>query len=86
MKKIIGIIQPFMAIQQIYVYEDGNKLDAAAVELNKVKNVVLAIAEKFEITDIDLKGPSKFLEGIKADILKEELAKYGANKININII
>ena len=40
MKKIIGIIQPFVATQQIYVYEDGNKLDAAAVELNKVKNVV----------------------------------------------
>ena len=86
MKKIIGIIQPFVATQQIYVYEDGNKLDAAAVELNKVKNVVLAIPQKLDITDIDFKAPSKFLEAIKLDILKEELAKYGANKININII
>lgn len=86
MKKIIGIIQPFVATQQIYVYEDGNKLDAATVGLDKLEYVILAVAERFEITDIDLKGPSKFLEGIKADILKEELAKYGANKLEINII
>lgn len=86
MKKIISIIQPFAFAQQVYVYEDGNKLDAATVGLDKLEYVILAIAERFEITDIDLKGPSKFLEGIKADILKEELAKYGANKLEINII
>ena len=86
MKKIISIIQPFAFAQQIYVYEDGNKLDAATVGLDKLEYVILTIAEKFEITDIDLKGPSKFLEGIKTNILKEELAKYGANKLEINII
>ena len=86
MKKIISIIQPFAFAQQVYVYEDGNKLDMATVGLDKLEYVILAIAERFEITDIDLKGPSKFLEGIKADILKEELAKYGANKLKVNII
>lgn len=86
MKKIISIIEPFAFTQQIYVYEDGNKLDAAVVELDKLKNVIFAIAERFDITDIDLKGSSKFLEGIKTDILKEELAKYGVNKLKINII
>lgn len=86
MKKIVSIIQPFAFAQQVYVYEDGNKLDAATVGLDKLEYVILAIAERFEITDIDLKGPSKFLEGIKTNILKEELVKYGANKLEINII
>ena len=86
MKKIVSIIKPFTINQNIFVYEDGNKIDAISVPLNDIQNILVNTANKYEITEVELIGSKKYLNGIVKKVQEEEITQYKKNKINIKII
>lgn len=86
MKKIVSVIRPFTIEQNIFVYEDGNKIDAISVQLNDIQNILVNTANKYEITEVELIGSKKYLNEIVKKVQEEEMTQYKENKINIKII
>ena len=86
MKKIVSVIKPFIINQNVFVYEDGNKIDALSVPLDDIQNILINTAIKYEVHDIELIGSKKYLNGIINKVQEEEIKQYNANKLNIKII
>ena len=86
MKKIVSIIKPFTINQNIFVYEDGNKIDVISVPLNDIQDILINTAEKYDATDIELIGSKKYINGIVNKIRETEINQYNENKLNIKII
>lgn len=86
MKKIVSVIKPFVINQNVFVYEDGNKIDVLSVPLDNIQNILINTAIKYEINDIELVGSKKYLNGIINKVKEEEIKQYNANKLNIKII
>lgn len=86
MKKIVSVIKPFIINQNVFVYEDGNKIDVLSVPLNDIQNILVNTATQYEVTDIELIGSKKYLNGIVNKIKETEMSQYNEHKLNINII
>lgn len=86
MKKIVSVIKPFVINQNVFVYEDGNKIDVISVPLDNIQDILINTATKYEITDIELIGSKKYLNGIVNKIKETEISQYNEHKLNINII
>lgn len=86
MKKIVSVIKPFVVNQNVFVYEDGNKIDVLSVPLNDIQNILVNTATQYEVTDIELIGSKKYLNGIANKIKETEMSQYNEHKLNINII
>ena len=86
MKKIVSVIKPFIMNQNVFVYEDGNKVDVLSVPLNDIQDILVETATKYEVTDIELIGSKKYLNGIVNKIKETEMSQYNEHKLNINII
>ena len=86
MKKIVSVITPFVINQNVFVYEDGNKIDVLSVPLNDIQNILVNTATQYEVTDIELIGSKKYLNGIVNKIKETEISQYNEHKLNINII
>ena len=86
MKKIVSVIKPFVVNQNVFVYEDGNKIDVLSVPLNDIQNILVNTAIQYEVTDIELIGSKKYLNGIVNKIKETEMSQYNEHKLNINII
>lgn len=86
MKKIVSVIKPFVINQNVFVYEDGNKIDVLSVPLNDIQNILVNTAIQYEVTDIELIGSKKYLNGIVNKIKETEMSQYNEHKLNINII
>ena len=86
MKKIVSVIKPFVVNQNVFVYEDGNKIDVVSTPLNDIQSILINTATKYEVTDIELIGSKKYLNGIKNKIEEEEMTQYNEHKLNIKII
>ena len=86
MKKIVSVIKPFVVNQNVFVYEDGNKIDVLSVPLNDIQNILVNTATQYEVTDIELIGSKKYLNGIVNKVKETEISQYNKHKLNINII
>lgn len=86
MKKIVSVIKPFIVNQNVFVYEDGNKIDVVSVPLNDIQNILVNTATQYEVTNIELIGSKKYLNGIVNKIKETEISQYNEHKLNINII
>ena len=53
-KKIIGLLQPFDLKQNIYVYEDGNKIEIIETKVDNFTSEMLQLINKYKIEDIEL--------------------------------
>lgn len=85
-RKIIGILRPFDLDQNLFVYEDSNKIDAVKTTIENLNESLFALVEKYNIKQIDLTGPHQFLRGIKKDFKEKEFEKYSIDNIEINLI
>jgi hypothetical protein len=85
-RKIIGIIRPFIAKQNLYVYEDGNKIDSASPKLEDINKTIFSFIDKYDVQQLDLVGPKQYNRGLAKQFQEEELAKFSENKIHINLI
>ena len=86
MKKIVSVIKPFVVNQNVFVYEDGNKIDVLSVPLNDIQNILVNTATQYEVTDIELIGSKKYLNGIVNKIKETEMSQYNEHKLNITIV
>ena len=86
MKKIVAVLRPFDLQQNVYVYENGNKIDAQSIEMTKLNECIVELADKYNIKDISLLGPKAYSKGIKKQIEKEQLTKYNNKELNIEYI
>ncbi len=86
MKKILSVIKPFILEQNIFVYEDGNKIDVVSCNINELPNNILQLANQYELNNIELAGPTSYLKGIKKQIQELELTTYETNNLEIKII
>ena len=86
MKKIIGILRPFELVQNFYVYEDGNKIDFAEINVDDINNTILRFSEEYEIYNVELTGPKKYAQGIKKQLEEAEMSKYSENKLKIDLV
>ena len=86
MNKIIGIIEPFFILQQLYIYKDNIKVEAITTTLDTITNDVSNLIEEYEIEEVDLKGPEKFSKKFGKEIEKSMLSKYNNSSIKIKYI
>lgn len=86
MKKIVSVIKPFTYNQNVFVYEDGNKIETTITNLDNLSNTLFELIDKYNINEINLIGNLKFSKGIKEKIENAEMTKYNDNKINIELI
>ena len=86
MKKIVSVIKPFVVNQNVFVYEDGNKIDVLSVPLNEIENVLVNTATQYEAYEIELLGSKKYLNGIVNKIREIEISQYNENRLSIKII
>ena len=86
MKKIVSVIKPFTYNQNVFVYEDGNKIETTIANLDNLSNTLFELIDKYNTNEINLIGNLKFSKGIKEKIENAEMTKYNDNKINIELI
>lgn len=86
MRKIITILQPFDLNQQIFVYENGQKIDAQKIETLSIPQGVCGLARQYEIKDIELGGPKQYARGIGKKITEYAISEYGINDLEIKIL
>ena len=86
MKKIVTVIKPFTYTQNVFVYEDGNKIDVSSTSLDKIFETIVELTEKYKTNEVQLIGSSKFSKGIKKEIQEAEMNKYNKNELNIELI
>lgn len=85
-KKIIGLLQPFDLKQNIYVYEDGNKIEIIETKVDNFTSEILQLINKYKIEDIELAGPKKYTKGIGTKVQEEYIKSYSNNNLNIKYI
>ena len=76
MKKIVSVIKPFTLVQNIFIYEDTDKIATYTANLNDIQNTLLKLTEEYQINNISLVGSKKFSKGIKEKIEQAEMIKY----------
>lgn len=78
-KKIVSIVGPFERKQRIFVYENGNKLEAIEVALNDIYSTIFDFVDQYNITTVSFIGPKQFIKGIVKRLKKYELNRYDKN-------
>lgn len=86
MKKIIAIIQPFDAFQNLYIYENGTQIGSSRCNINEISQGILDSASQYDVKEIDLHGPIQFNRGLKKEIELKEKLLYNNNVLKINLI
>lgn len=86
MKKIVSVLKPFTFQQNIFIYEDGVRINNLISNWDTLQEDILYIALKNNINEINLLGNNTYSEKIKEKIKELELTKYNENKLNINLI
>lgn len=82
MEHIIVNFQPFVSNQHIMVYREGACIEQSYVEYNEVVDTVVLLANKYNITNIDLCGNTDFLKKWRNDL---QVNTNFTNKSNLNI-
>lgn len=86
MKEIVTILKPFMYLQNVFVYEDGKKIEVLASSLDDLSNNIFELSNKYDTNKVNLIGNIAFGKGIKEQILEAEMTKYNANNLDISCI
>jgi hypothetical protein len=81
-KHIVCCIHPFVANQEIDVYQDGECIKAVNCTLEQLEDTIVELGIKYNINKIDLKGGQLYSLKIKENL---ELNKYTENKFEVYI-
>ena len=86
MRKIIGIIHPFDLYQILYVYEDGNKIEARKVKVEDIPSTIFKLSQIYDTYQVDLTGAKHYNQGIVKKIQEQEMLKYNEHKLTIKYV
>ena len=85
MKMLVGVIQPFIFKQNIYLFEDGVLKTQTGVMIKDVPNTIIKFAQVDDVFDVTLKGAPEFTGKIKEDLELRELTMFGRKVFNITL-
>ena len=86
MRKIVSVIKPFVLKQNLFIYEDGNKIDIVSADIEHIEKDIVNTAKQFDVTRIELVGSKSYLKGIQTKIEEEEMTLYDKKVLEIKII
>lgn len=86
MNKIIGMIEPFQQIQILYIYQDNIKVDAVKTTMDDLVEDIIPLIKKYDVTEIDFRGPKKFSKKFGDEIKNSMLSRYNNSSIEIKYI
>lgn len=81
--KIVTMIKPFSFTHNICVYDGEELVKSISTTTNKLEESFTSLAQEFNLTDVEIYGPTIYTKGIKNQIEKAELNKYNKNTLNI---
>ena len=70
------VASPF---QHIYVYKNGERVDAIGVQFEDLAETVLSYLEKYELDCVELSGATNYMQGIEK-IIKEQITTTYSGK------
>lgn len=85
-RRIIILAKPYETYQQIFVYEDGNKIDGVKIPYAELTDNLFQLTEKYQVDRVDLTGPKQYVRGLAKQLEKIELSKYNKNSISFKVI
>lgn len=86
MNKIIVNIKPFIFKQNIYYYDNDNKLISQyKIKTTELNDFLYKLNEK-EQSEINIGGNKKYSQKIQQDLVNKSIAQYGENKLIIKLI
>lgn len=68
MKRIIANINMFIFKQPIFVYQNGNKIDAAEVKIEQAAAAIKDFSKKYPDSEIVLQGAKVYTNKIKKEL------------------
>lgn len=83
MKKMISLLQPFVMQQTLIVFENDKKIDTITTTLNDFPEVVYQTSIKYDCSQLEFIGTTKFAKGIGEKIEELGVSKYNSQKIQI---
>lgn len=86
MRKIVAVLRPFDLKQNIFVYEDGNKINSSNVDTVQVAYEICKLAKEYNIDEINLGGTQKYTQGIGKQILDTSKEHYAMSNLNIKYL
>lgn len=86
MKKIVSVVRPFTLKQNVFVYEDGNKIDVVSIEMENIEDKIIELAKQYDAKEVQLIGSKNYCIHIKEVIEEKEIAKYGKNDLIVKLI
>lgn len=84
--KIIVWTSPVAPFQKIYVMKDGVLVDQMGIMPNNIVDIIFSLVDKYNIENIDFSGAHSFAENFANELKKEQVARYGHGRLNINFI
>lgn len=86
MKKIVGLIQPFLFKKQIiFVYEDKKLVETKEVHMSDFVQEIVQTSKKTNAKEVLLKGPKSYMNRFAKEIKEEEIKRYSENQIQVEI-
>lgn len=86
MNKIIVNIKPFIFKQNIYYYDNDNKLISQyKIKTTELNDFLYKLNEN-EQSEINIGGNKKYSQKIQQDLVNKSIAQYGENKLIIKLI
>lgn len=80
--KILCSIKPFILKQEIYVLNNGNKIDGEKVKMENLSSKIIDYCNEYKTDEVCFVGFRNYAKKIGDKILKESISKYNKN-INI---
>lgn len=76
MNKIIYNPSLFTLQQQIFAFKDGQEVGHISCSVDEVKNAIISLVRKYDITTVKLMGSGHYSKKLKRDLQTEALDKY----------
>lgn len=75
--KIIVWTSPTVPFQRVYVIKNGDMIDQVGVQFDDLEEVIVAMCQKYNITQIDFSGIHSYGKRIGDLLEANNVAKYG---------
>lgn len=84
--KIVVWTNPTAPFQKIYVFKEGVLVDQMGVKFEDAKDVLYALLDKYNLTEVNFSGTHTYGEKIATDLDNDQIIRYGKQKLNIKFV
>mgnify|MGYP007111755467 CR=1 FL=1 len=84
--RIIIWTNPVAPFQRIYVMKDGVLVDQMGIMPNNIVDIVYALSDKYNITELHFSGTPSFAQNFADEIEKDQYTHYGQKRFTISFV